>query len=180
MIRTLKHPKLSIFLALVFCLPVVALAQDQRPPVPPPNVQAGPPNEPKPNLLLELGLSREQIQAMRKLNAERKPIEQEARRRFQDANRELNMAIYADTASDEVVQSRLKEFQAAQADLARIKFTNELAVRRLLTPDQLNKFRTLRQRFADARENMEKRGAAPLGRPGLRRLKRRNQSPPIN
>ena len=180
MIRTLKHPRLSIFLALVFCLPLAALAQDQRPPMPPPDVQAGPPNEPKPNLLQELGLTREQIQAIRKLNAERKPIEQEARRRFQDANRDLNMAIYADNPSDDNVQASLKQFQAAQADLARIKFTNELAVRRVLTPDQLNKFRTLRQRFAEARENKQKLDGTPLGRPGLRRLKRGNQPPPIN
>ncbi len=180
MIRTLKHPRLSIFLALVFCLPLMALAQEQRPPMPPPDIQAGSPNEPKPNLFLELGLSREQIQAIRRLNAERKPIEQEARRRFQDANRELNMAIYGDTPNDEVIQTRLKEFQAAQAELARIKFTNELAVRRVLTADQLNKFRTLRQRFAEARENNEKRGGTPLGRPGLRRFKRGNQPPPTN
>lgn len=175
MIRTLKTPKLSILLALFFLLPLAIAAQELRPAGPPPDIQTGPPNERKPNLLLELGLSREQIQAMRRLNAERKPIEQEARRRFQEANREMSSAIYADTTSDEIVQSRLMEFQAAQAELARIKFTNELAVRRLLTPDQLVKFRAMRQKFAEVRENMEQRGVGPR-----RRLRRGNQPSPVN
>ena len=183
MTSTLKHPRLSIFLAMVFCMPLVALAQDQRPPMPPPDSPTGQPGQQaktKPDLLRELGLSREQMQAIRKLNIERKPLEQEARRRFQDANRDLNMAIYADNASDETVQARLKEFQTAQAELARIKFTNELAVRRLLTPDQLDTFRTLRQRFAETRENIEKRRGDSLQQPGFRRLRRGNQPPPIN
>ena len=180
MIGILKQPRLSIFLALVFCLPTAAFSQDQRPENPPTDTQAGQPKEPKPNLLQELGLSREQVQAIRKLNVERKPVEQEARRRFQEASRQLNMAIYADDASDEAVHTLLRDFQAAQAELARIKFTSELAVRRILTPDQLNKFRTLRQKFAEARENMEKRSGDQVGQPAFRRLRRGNQPPPIN
>lgn len=181
MIRTLKYPKLSIITAVLLCLPMSILAQDARPANPPPDAQLDRPDEGRrPNLLRELGLSREQIQTIRKLNVERKPIEMEARRRFKDANRELNMAIYSDSTSDETFQTHLKEFQTAQAELARIKFSNELAVRRLLTREQLVKFRELRQRFAEARENIEKRQGDRFGRPALRRLKRGNQPPPIN
>ncbi len=133
-----------------------------------------------PTSCCELGLSREQVQSMRRLNAERKPIENQARRRFQDANRDLNMAIYADTVNDETVQLKLKEFQAAQSELARIKFSNELAVRKLLTPEQLMRFRELRRRFAEVRENIEQRRGQPPGQPGRRPVRRGNQPPPIN
>lgn len=176
MITILKHPRLSIFIALVFCLPLTAAAQR----VLPQDAQAVEPATPRPNLLRELGLSFEQIQSVRKLNADRKPVEMQARRRFQAASRELNKAIYADTAGDEVFEARLKEFQSAQAEIARIKFTSELAVRRLLTPEQLERFRGLRNRFADARENMEKGEGRPLGRPALRRLRRANRQFPLN
>lgn len=179
MIRILKYPKLSIFAAVAFCLPVSIAAQDLRPPAPQ-DVRAGQPGDAKPDLMLELGLSREQIQSIRRLNADRKPVEQEARRRFQDANRELNLAIYGDTTNDEDVQVRLKEFQAAQAELARIKFSNELAMRKLLTPEQLVRFRELRRRFAEVRQSIEKRRGDPNGQPGFRRLRRGNQPPPIN
>lgn len=135
-----------------------------------------PPAGRRPNLLQELGLSPDQIRAVRQINQERKPVEQAARQRFQDAQRALNSAIYADEVSEADVQARLRDFQAAQADLAKIKFTNELAVRKLLTPEQLIKFRELRQRFADLRENFQK--TPPANRP-LRRL-RRGALAPVN
>jgi len=83
------------------------------------------------------------------------------------------MSIYGDTVDDSVVKERLREFQAAQAELARIKFTNELAVRKVLTPEQLVKFRELRRRFADAREEGRAEG------PPFRRL-RRGMRRPLN
>ena len=76
--------------------------------------------EQRPNLLQELGLSPEQIQSVRRINQQRKPLEQAARKRFQDAQRSLNMAIYGDSVDDADVQSKLAEFQAAQADLANL------------------------------------------------------------
>ena len=181
MIRTLKTPRLLIFLALVFCLTVAISAQDEGPPHPPPDGQfAQQPNDPKPDLMRELALSREQIQAIRRLNVERKPVEMEARRRFRDAVRELDLAIYSDSVNDDTIRMRLKEFQSAQGELARIKFTNELAVRKLLTPEQLVKFRDMLRKFAESRENMEKRRDEQPGQPGLRPFRRGNKTPPIN
>ena len=180
MISKLKNPRISLLPAIFLCMCAAVSAQDARPADAAPGDRQSAQRESKPNLLLELGLTREQVRAVRRLNLERKPAEQEARRRFRDANRDLNMAIYADTVDDSAVQTRLKEFQAAQADLARIKFTSELAVRKLLTPEQLNKFRTLRQQFAEAREEMDRSGSGPGSRPALRRLRRRNPPPTSN
>ncbi len=175
----LTNPRLFILIAMLLCLSAGVLAQrpqaenvrqlDSQP------VQPARPG--RPNLLRELGLTPEQLDAVRTINQQRKPVEQEARQRFQDAQRALNIAIYGDTVNDADVRAKLAEFQAAQAELARIKFTNELAVRKVLTPEQLNRFRELRRRFAEAARNDRQNGPGQ-GRP-LRRLRRGNP-PPIN
>lgn len=178
MMKKLLTPRLLVLIGTLLCLSVGVFAQRPRAE----NVRQGdrlPPGEPaeqRPNLLQELGLSTEQVQAVRRINQQRKPVEQAARQRFQEAQRALNMAIYGDSVNDSDVQTKLAEFQAAQSDLARIKFTNELAVRKLLTPDQLIKFRELRRRFAEARQEFQKR---PLDNRPLRRM-RRGIPPPVN
>ena len=166
--RTVAHPKLFVFAVLLFGSVLFVNAQDPRPAGPPPEARFAAQGEQRPNLLQELGLTAEQVQALQKLKAELKPTEQSARRRFQEANLALNMAIYADTVEEAEFQARLNEFQAAQAELARLKFTNELAVRRILTPAQLMKFRELRRRFA------EQRGNRPNDRVNPMRQMRRN------
>lgn len=123
----------------------------------------------RPNLLAELGLSREQIQQIRRMNRERRPVMAEAQRRMREANRSLDMAIYGETITDTEFQTRLKEFQLAQADLARLRFEGELSVRKVLTPDQLVRFRELRRRFAELRNDNQKR----------RRQRRDRTGPPM-
>ena len=127
-------------------------------------------DERRPNLLAELGLSPEQIQQVRRMNRERRPVMVQAQRRMHEANRALDMAIYRDTVNDEEFQTRLKEVQAAQSDLARLRFENELSVRRILTADQLVRFRDLRRRFEqerqnDMRERRQRRRMGPGGPP---------------
>lgn len=171
-----NYPKLILIAAAIVVSSSLAFSQG-----PPQDARFGQPGQPmerRPNLLEELGLSREQIQSVRKLNQERKPVEQAARKRFQDANKALNMAIYADSVDDAEYRVRLTEFQDAQAELARIKFSNELAVRRLLTPAQLVRFRDLRRRFAEVREDIREAPPQRQERP-LQRLRRGNQ-PPVN
>lgn len=178
--KRLFNPQLFVLIGALLCISAGAFAQNVRPADvrQPERFQTGEPSEPRPNLMQELGLSREQIQAVRRINQERKPTEQAARKRFQDANRALNMAIYADNVDEGNFQGRLSEFQAAQSELARIKFANELAVRKLLTPDQLVKFRELRRRFAEERATMQNERQQPADRP-VRRM-RRGIPPPIN
>lgn len=178
-------PKLFLIPAMVLFASAGLYAQGQRPVGPPKDARFGDPalptdrpHEPRPNLFQELGLSREQIQAVRRLNQDRKPIEQAARERFQEANRALNMAIYADTVDEGDFRAKLAEVQAADAELAKIKFTNELAVRRVLTPAQLIRFRELRRRFAEQRQKMQNERLPPGDGP-IREM-RRGGGPPIN
>lgn len=131
-------------------------AQDDPPPE---EMQRPPMNQPQDrrgDALRELGLSREQMQQMRRLNMERRPLMNEAQRRVREANRALDDAIYADEVNETEVQARLKELHAAQGDVIRVRFMNELAVRKMLTPEQLVKFRELRARFEESRQNFER------------------------
>ena len=117
----------------------------------------------RPDLLAELGLSPEQVQKIRRMNQERRPTMMEARRRMGEAAQNLDLAIYGESVNDSEIQTRLKEFQAAEAELSRLRFENELAVRKVLTPEQLVRFRELRRQFAEQRRN------------GDRRMRRRGQ-----
>jgi Spy/CpxP family protein refolding chaperone len=153
-----------------------AKAQDTPPPDAAKQEFQGEQKEPRPNLLSELGLSREQVQQIRRMNAERKPLMEEANRRLREANRNLDLVIYADSVNDDEFQLKLKEFQAAQAEVARIRFLNELTVRKVLTPEQLVKFREVRQRFAEAMKAFKEQQRLPQGGRPFRRL---NQNQPL-
>jgi Spy/CpxP family protein refolding chaperone len=110
-----------------------------------------------PNILRELGLTTDQIRQMRLINGDLRSRRQAAQEKLREANRSLDQAIYADTVDEALVAERLKIFQSAQGEIARINFENELAIRKILTPEQLVQFRALRQRFNQAREEMQQR-----------------------
>ena len=173
-------PKLSILIlaaALLFAAPTIA-QNDPRSDGAPAGRQMT--DDGRPNLLSELSLSQEQLEAIRRMNRERRPLMEEATRRLREANRGLDMAIYADTLNEVDVAARLKEFQSAQAEVASLRFRGELELRKVLTPEQLNKFRVLREQFGRRREMRQnrRRGLPPSQRPlnRIRQLpKRGNQ-----
>lgn len=111
----------------------------------------------RPNLLRELGLTPDQMKAIRRLNAEKKADVQEAQRKAAEARRNLDIAIYSDNADDTEVKMRLEEFQNAQMEVIKIRATVEYEIRKILTPEQVVRFRQLRQRFAQVRENIQER-----------------------
>jgi Spy/CpxP family protein refolding chaperone len=111
------------------------------------------PHDMRADFLHKLGLSPEQIEQIRQINLERRPVFDEAQKRLREANRALDAAIYADQVSENDFEAKLKDVQAAQAEVARIRFTNELAVRRVLTPEQLARFREMRQKFEQSRQD---------------------------
>jgi Spy/CpxP family protein refolding chaperone len=109
------------------------------------------------------------------MNRDRKPLMEAAQRRLREANRALDMAIYGDELDEAAVQARLQEFQQAQAEVSGIRFRSELELRKILTPEQLAKFRQLRARMARARENFQERRQQPP--PGDRPINRIRQIP---
>ena len=135
----------------------------------------------RPNLLAELNLTPEQIQQIRRVNAEKKPSMQAAQQKMREANRNLDQAIYADNADEAVIQTRLKDVQLAQAEIFKIRSMTEYAVRKILTPEQLVKFRELRSRFAERLENRpNKRRNRPMNAPNQRLLNRQRNMRPNN
>lgn len=142
MLRHILSPKLFIATLL---LSVAAAAQDG----PPPENQP-PRNDDRPNILAELGLSPDQIQQFRRNNQAHRPRMNQAQQRLREANRDLDLAIYADSADEGLIQTRLKAFQEAQAEVTRLRFANELNIRKILTPEQLVRFRDIRDRIAAA------------------------------
>ncbi len=162
----MKYAKLFLLLfTALAALGTYGYGQDGHPPEDGQNDER--PEGRRPNLLAELGLSPDQMQQIRRLNQERRPKMMEARRKMGEAARNLDLAIYGDVVSDAEVQMRLKEFQSAEAELSRVRFEGELAVRKILTPEQLVRFRELRRRFAEERRN-EMRNRRRRGGRGMR------------
>jgi len=126
-------------LLLIFSFSI-ARAQEQ---LPPPEGD----NPPRPNLLQELGLSQEQVQEVRRIMRERQPVNQGARRRLKEANEALDTALYADRDDEAEIQLRLKEVHAAQMEVIKNRVDTERAVRHILTPAQLVRFRDLQSQF---------------------------------
>ena len=130
----------------------------------------------RPNLLTELDLSQNQIQQIRRINADKKPLLREAQQKFREANRSLDLAIYADAADETEIQTRLKAVQLAQAEIIKIRSTIEFAVRRVLNSSQLVKFREIRQRFMERMENnLNQRKNRPINAPNQRLLNRQRR-----
>lgn len=134
----------------------------------------------RPNLLQELNLSREQIQQIRRINQTRRPQMMEAQRRFREANRALDAAIYADSPNEAEVQTRMKEVQQAHDEIIKIRTTSEFAVRQLLTPEQLVKFRELREGFMQRMEDRRQNRQPGMGEPGGRQRDINNPNRPNN
>lgn len=128
----------------------------------------------RPNLLAALDLTKEQIQQIRRINAEKKPLMQAAQQKHREANRNLDQAIYADNADETEIQARLKDVQLAQAEVFKIRAMTEFAIRKILTPDQLVKFRELRLSFMERMENRStERKNRQLNNPNQRLQNRR-------
>lgn len=130
-----------------------ARAQGESPPLDAPNQNFD--KKPRPSLMAELNLSKEQMQQIKIINQEKKSQMREALERLRDANRNLDEEIYADTIDEADIQARLKEVQAAHAEVSKLRSMTELAVRRILKPEQLVRFREVRQRFMERREERQ-------------------------
>jgi Spy/CpxP family protein refolding chaperone len=126
-------------------------------------------------LLQALNLTGEQIQQIRRINAARRPIMQEAQQRLRLANRNLDQAIYADEPNEELVKERAKEASLAQAEVIKERTITEFMIRKVLTPEQLQKFRELREKLQQQRQNMQENQQQRQNQP-RRNANRQNQN----
>lgn len=172
MMMRILSPRLLLLIASVATFGGALSAQDGPPP--PQDAAQFEAQPARPNLLENLGLRQDQIRRIRMMNRDRKPAMEAAQQRLREANRALDMSIYGDSLDEDAVQARLKEFQQAQGEVARIRFQSELELRKILTPDQLARFRMLRARVAEARREAQERRK---GEPGERPIQRIRQLP---
>ncbi len=151
----MKCPFIKLTLLFVMIALGVITSSAQQPERPPPNDQQRPPN--KMDLLRELGLQQQQIRQIRQLNVGIRERRMAAQKALRDATGALDDAIYADTIDDALVAQRLSNVQAAHGEIAKINFENEIAVRRILTPEQLVRFREIRTAVEQrVRENFQR------------------------
>jgi Spy/CpxP family protein refolding chaperone len=172
----MKHlsPKVVILAAILLMAGVAVNGQDGPPPETGDRLERQPS---RPNLLEALGLSHEQVRQIRSMNRERKPLMEAAQHRLRETNLALDMAVYRDDLDEADVKAKLKDFQDAQAEVARIRFQSELSLRKILTLEQLVKFRGLRARAAENGRKFKRRGEGFEGRPlkRIRQLPRRSR-----
>ena len=170
-------PKLVVICMLIALSTLGVAAQDG-----PPSEEASQFAPQRPNLLENLGLNQDQIRQIRIMNRDRKPVMEAAQQRLRESNRALDEAIYSDRLDESEIQARLLAFQAAQAEVSRIRFQSEVELRKILTPEQLTKFRQLRSRLARARENFQQRRRQQQGDRPLQRIRQlpRQQPPRLN
>lgn len=186
----MKNPfRLILLMISLLAFSTAAGAQDNPPPpegerMPPPGAQ-GPPRQEdeRGEILRQLNLSQDQFRSIRKLLGDNMPKVREAQREFRDAQEALDDAIYADTVDETVVQNLARRASEAQGTLMKLRIANEFAIRRVLTPEQVTKFRELRKqqllrKMMQERIRMQRQnGDRPMqGRPGMQRP---GNQPPI-
>ncbi len=172
----------SLLIAFLLTLGSAGAAQDNPPPPegdrqPPPQGGGGPPRpeDERGEILRQLNLTQDQFRSIRKLLGENQPKVRDAQREFRDSQEALDDAIYADTVDEVLVQSLTKRSADAQATLMKLRTINEFAIRRVLTPEQVTKFRELRkeqllrkimqERIRMQRQNGPNRDGQPQGSP---------------
>lgn len=138
-------------------LPLRAVVEAQEQEESPARQQASPQQPARAlNLMQRLNLSREQRQQLREIRRQSEPAVRAHTRRVRLARRALDEAIYADTLDEALVEQRSRELTAAQSALVHLRAATELSIRRILTADQLQLFRTLRQQ-AQQRQMLQRR-----------------------
>ncbi|HVG34647.1 MAG TPA: Spy/CpxP family protein refolding chaperone [Pyrinomonadaceae bacterium] len=136
--------------------------------------------------LRALNLSPDQLREIRAIREQNREEWRAVRLRLAEAHRALDEAIYADQINEALIEERAREVGAAQAAVARMRAVTELRIRRVMTPEQLNTLRTMREQArAESRTRQENRMGARqrqrrerLGRRDNRLLQRQNLDNP--
>lgn len=103
---------------------------------------------PADQMLGPLNLSSDQIQRIRMINAELRDERQAANFRLRTAQRALAEAIQSSTPDETLIAQRSKEVADAQANTIRLRSLTEVRILQVLTPEQRQKLRILRQQAA--------------------------------
>lgn len=134
---------------------------------------------PRPNLMQELGLSRQQIQQLREVNKEWQPRLRKAQQAFKEAQDQLDEVIYREVLDDAVIEQKLESVHKTHTEVIKTRTTMQTLTRKILTPEQLIKFRELREQFANRNQNLRRIPNNPRNRPNQQRPPNRRNRPPL-
>lgn len=152
------------FMALMACAllllaifsPSNVLAQEEQGP-PPRGEAEGRPNSPEGDLVRQLNLTPEQIGKIRAIREGNREMRRQVMQRIRAARMALDRAIYVENADEAVIEQRSRELAEAQGAQIRLQAMTELGVRRILTPEQLQTFLSLRERAENERRGRRRR-----------------------
>ena len=114
------------------------------------------------DLIGRLNLTQDQVKQIREIRQQNAEEMRNTRMRMMRAQRELDEAIYADSVDESAIEAHARDLAVAQAAVARLRALTELRIRRLLTPEQLNLLREIRQQARERdRENPRGRRQNP-------------------
>ncbi len=148
-----KFKFIFAFLILMLTFSAVNAQIDDEPDDAPPTAGQNARPTRRPNLLRALDLSDAQVQQLKTINQENRVKLRAAQGKMRETKRALDEAIYADAVDNANIELKLRAFSAAQAEIIRIRATTELAVRNVLTPEQLTRFRALREQFEKRKDD---------------------------
>ena len=169
----LKNKFFFIALLTLFILPAALRAQvNDETDNPPPEHSEEQPR--RPNLLQQLNLTPEQVKQIREINQKNRETVRAKLDLKREAERLLDEAVYADAPDENLINDRLQKVQQLQLELMKMRTLTEFAVRRILTPEQLTRFREIRQNFLQTRENRNAERQNPQNK--SMRLKNRSRN----
>ena len=138
------------------------------------NAQDAAPLPPVEDSINQLNLTAEQRQHIRAIFEENKTERQTTNRRLREANIALTQALDTEPIDENVINQRVNELAAAQANQIRMRIQIELRIRRELSPQQLATWRSLRLQMRDFMD-----GQRPLKqRPNAQGLQQRRNVRP--
>lgn len=116
----------------------------------------------------QLNLTPEQREQIRTIREQSQPERAAINERVRETNRALEAVLDSDSPDETVVEQRMREVAAAQAAAMRMRILTEVRIRRVLTSEQRNLLRALRQQANQLRRER------PSKRPD-ERLRRREE-----
>ena len=99
----------------------------------------------------QLNLTPEQREQIRSIREQSKTERAAINERVRDANRELETVLDSDNPDESLVEQRVRDVAAAQAAVMRMRILTEIRIRRVLTQEQRNILRSLRQQAREFR-----------------------------
>ena len=176
----MKNFKFTFFFIIslfAFVFPAFSSAVSaQEPGMPPPATAAQDDKRGEP-LFRQLNLSPEQIEQIRVINRETREQMRQAAQKQRDARRAIDAAIYADNPNEAEVEQRAREFGDAQAEFSKMRARTEFRIRRILSAEQLAKFRELRRNASERALQPKQQGFPPRQNRQNRRFPLKNRPP---